>query len=88
MPVKLSNLAGFTQTAAPCGFTQVVVEGELVVVPHLDGESGGQLGLSFVDAPEMFLRTNNRGQRFIVNPRFAAALLQQAVELKPSGKSP
>lgn len=39
-------------------FTEVVVEGELVIVPNLDGQSRSQFGLSFINTPEMFLRTH------------------------------
>lgn len=35
--------------------TEVVVEGELVIVPDLDGEFWRYLGLSFVQTPEMLL---------------------------------
>lgn len=38
-------------------FTEVVVEGELVVVPDLDGQFRSQFSLSFINTPEMFLQT-------------------------------
>lgn len=39
-------------------FTEVVVKGELVIVPNLDGQSRNQFSLLFVNTPEMFLQTH------------------------------
>lgn len=46
-------------------FTEVVVEGELVIVPNLDGQSRSQFGLSFINTPEMFLRTHGETHLYV-----------------------
>lgn len=40
--------------------TEVVVKGELVIVPNLDGEFRSKFSLGFIDAPEVFLQTREK----------------------------
>lgn len=53
----LLSVRGRWNSSGGC-FTEVVVEGELVVVPDLQGELGSQFGLGLIQTPEVFLHTH------------------------------
>lgn len=61
-------------------FTEVVVEGELVIVPDLDGQARSHFSLGFIQTPEMFLQT----QRVCQVLSFCDLYSVKNVFLKPS----